>query len=271
MTTADRIQANLIALGFTNTSATAIYNKIAQSVGQIVDNTVTEINNSESIITNLLISQYGYGKPLYYVQNALNFQYGDNLIINTAINPVTGAPYLNLIYAVIDTTKQIISQAAFQSTDTGGNSTLLFLKVATLDQTTKLLVKLTDVQLAAFEAYMLNFELPGLPLNIISQDANILGFNALCTYYTSYDLTTLESGIATVLNTFRDTFQFNGEFFAGDLQDYIKQNVPGVRDFFINSTTLDGIAFSGSSTMGSGYFDYVVNIVDNISYTGTIA
>lgn len=264
--TADQIQANLIALGFNNQSAMAIYNKIAQSVGQVVDNTIAELANSEAIIQNLLISQYGLGKPLYYVANALNFQYGDNLIINTAINPVTQQPYLNLIYAVVDTTKQIITKAAFtQSVGSGGNS-LLFLKVATLNSSTNQLQALSGIQLTAFQNYFLNFELPGLPITILSSNANILGFNAVCTYSTAYDLTTLETNVAAALTAFQNSFQFNGTLYVGQLQDYIKQNVQGVIDFFVFDTTLDGVAFAGSTELNSGYFDYVGGITGDIVY-----
>lgn len=265
MSTADKIQSNLVAMGFTNTSALAIYNKIAQSVGQVVDNTISEISNSETIITNLLISQYGYGKPLYYTSAALAFQYGDNLIVNLTINPVTGAPYLNYIYAQVDTTKQIITQAAFEAINSGG-TVQMFLKVATTDTVTGLLVQLSGPQFTAFSNYFLNFQVAGLPISIINAAANILNFNAECTYFATYDLPTLQSNIATALNNFQKQFQFNGEFYSGDLQDYIKQNVPGIRDFFVFNTTLDGVPFSGSQSLISGYFNYQAGITGNINY-----
>lgn len=265
MSTADRIQQNLAALGFTNTSAMAIYNKIAQAVGIIVDNTIAEITNSETTITNLLISQYGYGKPLYYTGAALAFQYGDNLIVNMAINPATGAPYLNYVYATIDTTKQIITQAAFEAVNSGG-SVQMFLKVATVDPISGLLVPLSGDQITAFNNYFLNFQVAGLPISVINSAANILGFSAECTFFSTYDLPTLQGNIAQALLTFQKTFPFNGEFYSGDLQDYIKQNVPGIRDFFVFNTTLDGNPFAGSQAMTSGYFDYAVNITDGISY-----
>lgn len=265
MNTADQIQANLAAMGFTNTSAMAIYNKIAQAVGQVVDNTITEIGNSETIITNLLISQYGYGKPLYYTSAALGFQYGDNLIVNMAINPVTGAPFLNYIYAVPDTTKQIITQAAFEAVNSGA-TVQLFLKVATKDAVSGLLVPLSIPQFTAFSNYFLNFQIPGLPISVISAAGNILDFNSVCTYFATYDLPTLQTNIAAALISFQTSFEFNGEFYDGDLEDYIKQNVPGVRDFYISSTTLDGVPFSGSQSLVSGYFNYATTVIAGITY-----
>src|ERR1700723_1979147 len=206
------------ALGFViNTSVTSIYTTIANAIGLVIYNTQEEIANSESIITNLLISQQGYGKSAYYTGVALAFQYGYNLSINTAINPVTGAPYENLIYTTIDTTAQIIAQAAIQATPQGG-STVLFLKVATPAISGTGLMALSPAQLASFQSYMLNFEILDSPLNIISLNGNVLNFTSVCTYLASYDLSILQTNLQTALNNFQTSFQFNGEFYDGDLE-----------------------------------------------------
>lgn len=259
----DTILGNLQSLGFSNPSVTSIEGQIAIAIGQIDDIIIAEIANSESIITNLLISQQGYGKALYYTGTALAFQYGDNLEINTNINPVTGAPYLNLYYPTIDTTKQIISQAAFQSAG-------LFLKVATTGISGGL-APLTAPQLAAFEAYMLNFEILGLPLNILSLPGNVLNFVSTATYISSYDLPTLQANLLTALNTFQTTFPYNGEFYVTDLENYIQTNVPGMRSYFVSGTTLDGIDFADYSSLNSGYFNYDNNAFLNISYNPVVS
>lgn len=253
-----QINNNLSLLGFSNLSVTAIDEQIAIAVGQVLDNVIAEINNSEQIITNLLISQQGYGKALYYTGIALQFQYGDNLVINEAINPVTGAPYLNLIYPVIDTTKQIISQAAFQEAG-------FFLKVATTGISGGL-APLTASELAAFEAYMLNFEILDLPLNIISVPANILNFQGTATYLASYDLPTLQANLATALANFQTTFPYNGFFYVTDIEQYIQNNVPGMRSFFITNTTLDGTPFSDFISLSSGYFNYNPTALNSIVF-----
>src|SRR5690349_17075292 len=136
MATQDQITANLIALGFNNPSQAAIYNKIAEAFGLLIDSTLTELSNSENAIFNI-INQQRYGKSGYYTGKALAFQYGDNLIID----PVT----LDYIYAVIDSTKQIVKQAAFEDI-----SSQLFLKIATLNALTGLLEPLTTAQYNAF-------------------------------------------------------------------------------------------------------------------------
>ena len=251
MATIDIINANLATLGFTNTSATAIGEKIAEALAITVDNTITEINNTQQVILNL-ISSKNYGSADYYVAAAKYYQEGDNLVVN----PVTLAP----VYAVIDATKNIISQAAFVN-----NGGTLGLKVATTGISGSL-APLTIAQLAAFQSYFTTFEIPGLPVTIISVNGNVLSFNASCTYYSTYNFTTLQTAIQAALITFQNTFQFNGIFYPGDLEAYIRANVPGVRDFYISNTTIDGTPFIGSTALQSGYFNYISNIINNITY-----
>lgn len=276
MSAIDQINGNLNLLGFKATSVTDIDEQIAIAVGQVIDNTLTEINNTESTITNILISQYGYLKSAYYVAYALYFQYGYNLSVDMAINPATGEPFLDLIYTTIDDTAKIIKQAAFEQVRTM-NAIELFLKIATIDTLTNLLIPLSNPQLAAFNAYMENFEAPGLRLNIINQAGNVLNFNAVATFSSAYDLTALQTNVANALvafqtvnapGNFQTNFQFNGVLYVGQLQDYVKANVPGVIDFYVNNTTLDNVPFAGSTALSSGYFNYVTNITDNISYVG---
>jgi len=255
--TTDQINANLIALGFNNPSQLGIYNKIAQGVGIVIDNTITEMQNSENNILNIITTQR-YGKSGYYTSVALAFQFGYNL----SINPTTLDPY----YAVIDPTAQIISQAAFEEI-ISGQSSQLYLKIATLNTITNSLQALTPLQLSAFENYFVNFEIPGVPVTIISANPNILDFKATATYYATYDFSLLQTNLQAALIAFRNSFAFNGTFYVGDLQDYIKQNVPGMRDFSLSNTTIDGVFFTGSSALTSGYFNYAADYLLNITYS----
>ena len=256
MSTQDTINANLKALGFNNIGTASIFQKTAQTVGITVDNTLNEISNSESIITNIINTQR-YGKSGYYTGKALAFQYGDNLIVD----PDT----LDDVYAVTDPTKQIINQAAFEEI-VSGNSSQLFLKIATIDQLTGDLIPLSTAQYNAFVNYFVNFEIPGLPVSIISTTGNILNFNGQVTYFATYDFPTLQTNFTNAITTFRQSFTFNGEFFDGDLAAYLKANVPGIRDFYMYNSTIDGSPFNGSIKLPSGYFNYISTILSNITY-----
>src|ERR1044072_8096448 len=148
MATQDQIKSNLIAMGFNNPSQAAIFNKIAEAFGLVVDATLTEISNSESEIFNIINTQR-YGKSGYYTGKALAFQLGDNLIPD----PIT----FDYVYATIDTTKQIVKQAAFEDI-----SSQLFLKIAKLNTTPGLLEPLTVSEYNAFFTYFTVFTIPGL-------------------------------------------------------------------------------------------------------------
>lgn len=247
-----------MALGFDDPATLSLFNKVGQALGIPIDNTMTEFtNNKNSLIS--IISDKNFGRDQYYTSAAKAFQLGDDLIID----PTTGKN----VYAVIDASKQIVTQAAFEEL-VNGNDVQLFLKIAKKDFVSGLLVPLDGTEFPEFAAYYATFEVPGLPISIINKTANILSFNAIATFFKTYNLSTLQANLAAAMNLFRDTFEFDGEFFNGDLQDYLKQNIPGMRDFFITNTTLDGTAFAGSTLLGSGYFNYLSTILAQITYIG---
>ena len=63
-----------------------------------------------------------------------------------------------------------------------------------------------------------------------------------------------------------NSFTFNGTFYVTDLADYIKTNVPGVRDFYIGQTQIDSVPFTGNTILTAGYFNY--NTSNVINYNG---
>ena len=227
-------------------SVAAIINKIAEAVGQAIDNTLTELNNTYTLITNIIVNK-NFGHTQYYTDYALMYQEGVDLIIDSVTK--------KLYYATIDTNKQIIKQAAFEEVVTG-NSASLVLKVAYTDPDTGLLAKLPTDKKTAFDSYFSNFEIPGLPVAKISNDPNILTFDALITYDKNFDLTTIQNNWATALISLRDTFQFNGVFYNYYFENYIVTNIPGVLSVYLSNTKIDTVAFNGSTKLSAGYFNY---------------
>ena len=255
MSTETTIAAYLQNLGFDDPATLALFDVVGRGIGIPIDNTLTEFSNNQAAILST-ITQKNYGKAGYYEAAAKAFQLGDDLIVD----PATG----DNVYAVIDASKQIITQAAFEELAQGQN-VQLFLKIAKTDSVSGLLVPLAGDELAEFTPYFTTFQLPGLRVTIINNTANILGFNGNLTYYKTYNLNTLQANLLAALTGFQQNFAFDGEFFNGDLSDYVKQTVPGVRDFFLSGTTLDGVAFSGATILGSGYFNYLPAILANIA------
>jgi len=249
------IQAAMSELS--NTSVSALFAKFAEACGQVIDTVLAEISNTQTIITNIITTQ-NYGKSNYYINAALAFQYGKDLSTDANGNyyyPTT----------TTDPTIKIITQAAFVNTNTG-----LVLKVATTDPSTGLLTALSGSQLSAFQTYMQLFEIPGLPLLIVSNTGNTLAFNMTITYNAAYNLQNIQSLILTWLNNFQSSFTFNGTFYNYQLESYLVQNVPGVVDVYLFSTTIDGVGFAGNTILDSGYFNYASPINNGSSTPGNI-
>lgn len=242
-------------------SNTALYKKIAEAIGLSIDNTITEINNTQSNINNILYNQR-FGKGGFYITSAKAFQYGDTL----TADPITGYP----MYAVIDATKQIIAQASYENSVIDGYQKLV-LKVAKLNSNTKALEPLTPSEYSAFASYMNNFVIDGIYIDFVSLPPNIFGFNAEVNYYTAYDLTTLKNNVSSALQNFKTNFQFNSKLFVNDLPAYLVANVQGLRNVFLSETTItdafgNTIPFTNDTLLSNGYFNYPANILDNLNY-----
>lgn len=229
-----------------STSVAGMINKMAEAIAQAIDNTLTELSNTETTITEI-INNKNFGHSEYYTDAALAYQEG----VDLSIDSITLKPY----YATTDTSLQIITQAAFEQS-VSGNSITLILKIAYTDPDTGLLAKLPTAKKTAFDSYFNNFEIPGLPVTKISDDPNILAFDAEVTYDTNYDYTTLQSNVESALLTFRDSFTFNGVFRNYNLENYLVTNVPGVTAVYLYNTLIDSVSFAGSTKLSSGYFNY---------------
>jgi hypothetical protein len=247
MTTYQTIIANIQAgiSQLNSKSVAALFSKLAEAIAQVIDTVLAEIINTQTIITQI-VSEQNYGHSKYYTNAALAYQDGDDLSVDA-----NG----NYYYALIDTNKQIITQAAFEETISGTSSTLA-LKVATIDSTTGLLIALDSTQLDNFISYMSNFEIPGLPLLIVSSDGNILAFDAKIIYNKTFNLSNLQSNVQAAILQFQKLYPFNGIFHNYDFESYLVANVPGVTSVFLSNTTIDGNAFAGETSLLSGYFNY---------------
>ena len=237
----------------TSSSVTSIWRKLASALSVIIDNVIQELTNTEDII-NANIAANNYGKAGYYINAALAYEDGVNMVID----PTTQ----NWIYDPVDTSKETITQAAFEEAS-------LTLKVAYTDPSTGLLAKLPDAVMTRFLAYMTEagsggIEIPGIPLNVVSLDPNVFNANFVITYYGSYSLVNIQSAVIVALNTFRDSFAYNGELFINDISDYLKQNVPGIRDVSISSATIDSVPFSGSVSLLAGYFNFDSSLITSL-------
>jgi hypothetical protein len=264
MSSQTQILANIGSIGMNNASNAAVTVIIAQGVGLCIDNTIIEFANTQEAIL-YMITNKNYGKAGYYVAAALAFQNGYNL--------APSASTLYPSYAVIDPTAQVVKQAAFEVITQGSNS-LLFLKIAGQDPVTGLLQPLPSDQFAAFQAYMTNFLIPYIPVTFINNQPDQLSFNGIFTYYPTYDVNVASAAIMPQLTSFLTNFQFNGQFYCGDLESFVQfgnvplggsiPGIPGCRNFRLSNTSLNGVAFADDIVLPSGYFNYTSNIINNI-------
>lgn len=251
----------------TNTSAASVFQRIIKAFSDVVNTVLTELSNTTTTIQNY-VRQNRYGKAQYYVDSAMAFQYGDSLSYDSNYQPY---------YATIDTAKQIIAAAAVDITSENveieGNTYAvqsLSLKVATQD-TNGQLVQLSDAQLKAFEDYMANFTIPGILLNIYSIAGNVIQFTTMnCVYSPQYDQQTIATNVVAAMNAFRDSMNFNSTFYPNHLEQYVRQNVSGVIDFYLAGgqmqTTSGWQPFTESITLPAGYYNYTTDFADNINY-----
>lgn len=259
MATFDDIVSNIQAAipELDSTSKTSFIQLVAAALSVTIDNTLSEQINSQNVISDI-IGKQRYGRSGYYTKKALAYQDGDNLIPD----PITLYP----IYETIDETKKIIKQAAF-------DPDLFVLKVAYINPETGELDALPSDKKAAFDNYFLQFEIPRLPVTKLSNSPDILNFDPSFTYYGNYSLTDIKTGVAAALIDFKENFEFNGILFINDAEDYLKQNVPGLRNVTLSNCVITDpvqgvIAFTSKTVLPSGYFKFDSSIsvkVDNSS------
>ena len=238
----------------TNQSEASMDKKIASAIAPVIDNTITELSNTQDVITNIIGTQR-YGKSLYYIQKALQYQEGGTLIVDSNFD---------YNYQTVNTNLLLIKQAALIVNDSG-NTQILTMKVARQDPNGSGLIALGD-KLPAFNDYMKLFEIPGIPILIDSRSANIFSFLASVTYYSAYNLETIKSLLSSYLTSFRDSFEFNGVLYVNDLETYLKNNIPGIRNVSLSNTSIDSTGFTDFTILQAGYFDFSDNIENQFTY-----
>ena len=259
MTTYDTLLSNLQALvpEIDSTSGAGILEKIASTISPIIDNTNSEITNTEDIITNI-IAQKQPGKALYYTSQALLFEY--DLVNNVGVDLVIDPVSLQNVYANPDPTKQIIKVAVF-------DENTMTLKVAFQDTDGKLKALPDNIKTLFDNYFYSTSEWANLPVNKVSNNPNLLLFGSTIYYYPNYDLSQLKASVINFLLEYQLNNQSSdGKFFTNDISDYIKLNVPGIRNMVISGTTIDGVSFNGETILLKGYFDYSADPTNWITY-----
>lgn len=153
----------------------------------------------------------------WYQSQVLNFQLGYTLVYQDDLYQ----------YPVVDEAAKIIKLCAVQERTTGG----VIIKVAKLSSNGP--TPLDPSELAAVQGYVKQIRIPGPPIQILSEVADLLKVNATVYYNAITPLSDVKQMVENAIKTYLVNLPFNGQFVVNGLIDAV-QNV-GVSDFTIQS------------------------------------
>lgn len=193
------------------------------------------------------------GSVYWYPIMIKEFQYGDSLTVDN------GTPK----YAVIDPTKQIVTQVSVRESDDGK----LLVKVAKDDAGNK--VPLDNAELTALRNYAASRKSPGVKANVVSRAADSLKYTIIGKFDRNYAQATIEAAIDAVLETFRDNFAFDAILYKSQLVEDLMA-IPGMKSVQVQIDITYGIGGSAlniteEAELPAGYFNYDVTSVKTLT------
>jgi hypothetical protein len=244
--------------GFANQSASALWYRIATFASDIIDIINIELSNTETIISDAALNHRVLNQS-YYVDIAKEYQEGVDLIeIDTTLH--------KLGYAQIDTSKQIIKQASVSIQDK-----FITLNVATTDSNNNL-IPLTPDQLSSFSSYFENFTAFGLPVNIKSEEADVIEIDSsqnLISYDSVISLDQLKQNISDKLDEIEQNVILGNTYYINDIVSQLME-VDGVINVYIGSVkiTADSSTTTTSNKINlvSGYFNFKEGTQNTFKY-----
>lgn len=202
--------------GLTSNSQVSIF-------GNIFYTTATEISILEQLIDayildiEAIIEQQAIGSTPWLRAKVLEFQYGDNVELNTTTFAIA--------YPVLDTTKQIITRCSVKEV---GNL-VVQVKVAKSEPP----VSLAAGEVTALESYIDVIQPAGTQINIVTLTSDKLYLAGTVYYsgqYSSVIATNVEFALTTYMADLSSATNFDGVVSVNDIIDTI-QGVEGVSDF----------------------------------------
>lgn len=162
------------------------------------------------------IAAHKPGTKLWYKQQALNFQYGDQLVY-------VDEKYQ---YLIPDDTKKIVAQASVN--DNGG---VVRIKAARSDGNGGL-QKLTSLQVFSLAAYFVKIRYAGTKTAVVSFDPDTVKFWLIVRYDALVVLTDVQDGVKAAIKTYLKSLEFDGKVVVSAAVDAM-QAVPGVKDVVV--------------------------------------
>lgn len=200
---------------------------------------------SQEVDSKLALKQPG--SLYWYAQRAMEFQYGDSLIIDELGN---------IKYAIIDPSKRIIAKVATK--EESATSTVV-IKVARL--VNGVLSPLSSAQLLAFNNYITLIKFAGTKVTIVSLATDEIYYSLRIYYNPLYNEADIEAGLLSALEEFKNQAQFDGRIYRTDFFTKI-QAVPGIvatsiREFTGDHSSVNNpVEIDPYYELVSGYFSY---------------
>lgn len=144
--------------GMDNTSGASVWG-LMKKIFAYMANQISRLIDAHKLEVNMLISQQKVGTELWYINQLLAFQFGDNIVVEND----------RIKYALVDASKQIAKETSLSILV---DNTLQFKVVSqTADLRRR---RLTDEELAALQYYMEKVKFLGTKINIQSNEADFV-------------------------------------------------------------------------------------------------
>ena len=216
---------------------------------------LTELSANSSIvdITDIFSDSIVATKQ-WYVDKALEFQYGDVVIID----PIT----YQVGYATIDETKQVIGSCTIREF---GGAVVLQLRGKNTDL-------LTEDELNSFVVYMNKVKIAGTKINVENVLGDLISSYMTIIYDGTYNLSDIKTLIETNIEEYYNNIELTGKFISNALVDKLQQ-LDGIIDpqynygIAINTLGLE-VEFTHEYETNAGWARINEPLVDTITYIG---
>ncbi|MCG8310739.1 MAG: baseplate J/gp47 family protein [Cytophagales bacterium] len=160
------------------------------------------------------------GTPGWYAEKCLEFQLGDDLIIDNG----------KITYAVFDEEKQIVKRVGYK--DDSGTLTL-----KTAKESDGVPEALSAIELNQLKAYIEKVKFVGTDVQATSLNADKMRLTATIYYDGIYAQADIQTAVEAALNNYMTNLPFNGIVIKNKVIDAI-QAVEGVHDIVITTLTI---------------------------------
>jgi len=239
-----------------SSSSTAIY-RLWISIVALAIFTFEQIFEKDKNDLIDLTERRRYGTLNWYADEVKNFQFGDELVVNS----ITGQFY----YEEDHPEKRIVVQSAVNEEV---NSGALTMKVARLNNGD--LAPLLSDQMVALKNYLEQIKVAGTNIELLSLNPDEINLVAEVYYDGNLLPSDVSASIQEALVNYKENATFNGIILKNELIEIIR-SIPGVDDVFF--TTLTGktsvgspIVISRDYSALSGYFVFAPDFMDSWTF-----